>query len=121
MMDCAVLYVEGGTVYNLAKVSTTGSGSIVVTDQMGTIVAGNPGDLTAGDVVTSASQINGILVGNGCWAYKIGALIYVKGTSTYTKSTQSALAGFAQATYDSNLKFAYAGGKIYQYLTSDYV
>jgi hypothetical protein len=119
-MDCAVLYVNGGTVYNLAKVSTTGAGSITVTDEMPTIVTGNAGDLIDSDVVTAASAIDGVMVGNACWAYKIGALIYVKGASTYAKSPKSALAAFASAVYDANLKFAYAEGKIYKYTTSDY-
>ncbi len=87
---------------------------------MATIVTGNAGDMTASDVVTAASLIDGISVGNGCWAYKIGALIYFKETNRYTKSAQSATAGFASAIFDSNLKFAYAGRKIYKYSVNDY-
>jgi hypothetical protein len=120
VMDCAVLYVTGGTVYNLAQVSLSGSGAITISDQMTNIVTGNSGDLIASDVETAASLISGISVGNGCWAYKIGALIYFKETSRYTKSAQSATVGFAEAIFDSNLKFAYAGRKIYKYSVSDY-
>jgi hypothetical protein len=119
-MDCAVLYVTGGTVYNLAQVSLSGPGEITISDQMTNIVTGNSGDLIASDVETAASSIDGISVGNGCWAYKIGALIYFKETSRYTKSARSATAGFASAIFDSNLKFAYAGGKIYKYSVNDY-
>ncbi len=32
LMDCAVLYETGGTVYNLAEVSLSGSGTITIND-----------------------------------------------------------------------------------------
>jgi len=60
-------------------------------------------------------------VGAGCWAVRIGDLVYFRNAAgdAFTKSAK--IATLTTPMFDATLTFAYAGGKVYQYTGSDYV
>lgn len=78
---------------------------------------------------TPAAAINiaaadSIKAGDGCWAFRVNNLVYIKPSSpgTYVKSAVSA-SDLSGAIFDVSLKFAIvpSSGKVYKYGTNDYV
>lgn len=77
-------------------------------------------DMTAANVATALTD-GKVGVGAACGAVRVGDLVFFKNAagSAFTKS--AIIATLTTPVFDSSLTFAYAGGKVYQYTTSDYV
>ncbi len=115
--DCAICLSSSS--FDTVKFDNTSTGSATKTTHAATVT----GDLTWTQITDALSNQN-IKVGNGCWAFRINGLVYVKpvAAGAYVKSTVSAN-DFGTAIFDNSLKFAIipSSGKVYKYGTSDYV
>ena len=115
--DCAISL--SGSSFDTVKFDNTNAGSATKTSHWATVTT----DQTSAQINTAASN-GAIKAGNGCWAFRINGLVYVKpaATGAYVKSAVSA-SDFSTAIFDDSLKFAVipASGKVYKYGTSDYV
>ncbi len=72
--------------------------------------------------ISAAITQNKIRAGPDCWAFRLSGLIYLKNNAqtAFVKLGTSASAGFANAVYDSSLKFALAGNTVYKFVNTDY-
>ena len=113
--DCALTFVAGSDLMTLKvnsdyTISTLSAWSAVTTS-----------DMTAAQVATAITVDQKVGVGAGCWAVRIGDLVYFRNAAgdAFTKSAK--IATLTTPIFDPTLTFAYAGGKVYQYTGSDYV
>ena len=79
-----------------------------------------PSAMSAANVATALTD-GKVGVGAGCWAVRVGDLVFYKNAAGDAFTKSAAVAGLTTPVFDSSLNFAYAGGKVYQYTTTDYV
>ena len=78
------------------------------------------GDMTAANVATALSA-GKVGVGAACWAVRVGDLVFYKNAAGTAFTKSAIIATLTTPVFDSSLTFAYAGGKVYQYTTTEYV
>ena len=114
--DCALTAITG-TAFDVVQIYPGNSTMNIINAYSAVIADFN----TAANISEMVTQKK-IRVGPGCSAFRLGGLIYLKNNAgtAFTKLATSASAGFANAVYDSTLKFALAGSTVYKFGNADY-
>jgi hypothetical protein len=116
-LDCALTLVTGSALDTVQIFPSNNTMSII--NAYSTVISDFN---TAANISLTISQRK-YRVGPGCWAFRLGGLIYYRNSTNdgYAKSTASATPAYANAVYDRTLKFALVGDTVYKFETNDYI
>ena len=116
-IDCGLTYVTGSA-FDVIQIYPANS-SMTIINAYSKVIA----DFNTAANISSAVTQKKVKAGPGCWAFRLGGLIYLKNSTGtgFDKIASTATAGFANAVYDSTLKFALAGNTVYKFQDVDYV
>jgi hypothetical protein len=114
--DCAITTVANSA-FDIVQIHP-GNNTMPIINAYSTVIADFS---TYANVLIEANRKQ-IKAGSGCWAFRLGAFIYLKNNAgtAFTKLATSASVGFANAVYDKNMKFALAGNTVYKFSNGDY-